>query len=141
MNPDRFPDRSELIPLYSRDLLASLERRDFDKARQIFPHYIELLRQQNVNVGGGLEEVLVTVREQYARFALEDPLFARALDLARPIIAARPGILQTEIYDELPSVPKEELAYVLYFAAHHGKIVRTKKGRTYEIHLPKKDVP
>jgi hypothetical protein len=50
-------------------------------------------------------------------------------------IRRQPGILQTEMYTVLSKVPREDLQYALYFAADHGFIVRTKKGRTYALSL------
>jgi len=36
----------------------------------------------------------------------------------------------------MPAIPKDTLSYVLYFAADHGHLVRTKGGRTYQLSLP-----
>jgi hypothetical protein len=44
-------------------------------------------------------------------------------------------MLQIEMYTTLSRFPKEDVQYALYFAADHGIIIRTKKGRTYALSL------
>jgi hypothetical protein len=44
--------------------------------------------------------------------------------------------LQTDLYSVLDGFNKEDIAYAMYFAAEHGAVIRTKKGRTYSLSLP-----
>lgn len=136
MAPTQFPDRTELIVIHRRAALGGWASGDFDSARKAFPRLVESIRQQNINTNGGLEAALAEARSQHAQFAAEDPLCTEVMARATAIIRDHPGILQTEIYSYFPSVSREDLTYAFYFADYHGRIVRAKKGRTYEIRVP-----
>jgi len=84
---------------------------------------------------GAFDAQLEATKREYSEFVKSDPeyhILRQAIVLA---IQRQPGILQTELYAALAKVQKEALQYALYFAADHGFIVRTKKGRTYSLTL------
>ena len=94
------------------------------------------MRQQNVNAGGQLEKELEEAKREYSEFVKTDPLYIRVRDAAVGKIREQPGILQTELYEALPEFDKGDVSYAMWFAADHGFVVRTKKGRTYSLTLP-----
>lgn len=71
-----------------------------------------------------------------ARFTQIDPLYRDCMAVVRPLVAARPGLRQTELYAHLP-VSVEDARYVLYFAAELGHVFRRKKGNSYEVFPPR----
>jgi hypothetical protein len=78
---------------------------------------------------------LDAVKREYSDFVKTDPLYHEIKDAAVQAIRERPAMLQTEMYTTLSRFPKEDVQYALYFAADHGIIIRTKKGRTYALSL------
>lgn len=68
-------------------------------------------------------------------FAESDPLYRQCLAQVLPVVAATPGVKQTDLYQHMPAAPDVELArYALYFAHELGEVVRVKKGRTYQVY-------
>jgi len=108
---------------------------DISAARTAYAALTESWKQQNLSCGGALQSELDAVRREYSEFVKTDPYYQEFRDAAIQLVRQRPGILQTEIYGVLSAFPKEDVQYGLYFAADHGVIVRTKKGRTYELSL------
>jgi hypothetical protein len=105
-------------------------------ARGAYAALVESWKQHNAQYNGAFQSQLDAVKREYSEFVKTDPtyqLLRQALVLA---IQQQPGILQTEMYARLSKISKEDLQYALYFAADHGFIVRTKKGRTYALSLP-----
>ena len=133
MAPLKFPDRAHLIQVHRQIALSSWAKGDFDAARRAFPRFVESVRQQNINTDGELEQELAEARAMYAQFSVQDPLYFLVLERALPIITAQPGILQTDLYRHFEDVSRDDLVYIFYFADHHGRIARSKKGRTYEL--------
>ena len=131
-----FPDRSGEIPFFKAKALAAWKHCEFDTARMHFFKFVESVKQQNVNTGGRLEAELHEAQGLYSRFVAEDPTYLKISEEVLRIVVAQPGLLQTDLYGRLPTVPRDTLSYVLYFAADHGRVVRTKKGRTYQLSLP-----
>jgi hypothetical protein len=131
-----FPDRSADIPYFRNKATSCWKRGDFDSARKAFFAFVEFVNQQNVNTGGALESEHREAKDLYSRFAAEDPLYHRLLAEGIRVIAAKPGLLQAELYGLMQAASRDDLAYVLYFAAEHGRIVRAKKGRTYQLFVP-----
>lgn len=64
-----------------------------------------------------------------------DPQYEQGLALALPLIAAQPGIRQTALYQPM-RMDAEDCRRVLYFAESKGRIVRVKKGNSYQLYLP-----
>jgi hypothetical protein len=66
-------------------------------------------------------------------FAALDPLFNTVLSTVLPVVQAKPGIKQTEVYALVPDQNKETTRYVLYYAHVLALIERKKKGSTYQL--------
>lgn len=130
-----FPDRTFEIKLHRENAFKKLKEGNFDHARKSFFAWVESVRQQNINTGGKLELELEEAKRAYSEFAKNDPLFIKICNIVFPIIKQQPQIFQTEIYKILKDFDRNDISYTLYFAAEHGKIRRTKKGRTYSIEL------
>ncbi|MBX9836007.1 MAG: hypothetical protein K2X65_07505 [Burkholderiaceae bacterium] len=64
-----------------------------------------------------------------------DPQYEQGLAVALPLIAAQPGIRQTALYQPM-RMDAEDCRRVLYFAESKGRIVRVKKGNSYQLYLP-----
>lgn len=128
-----FPDRTAGIEFHKSNAYMFLKEKNYDLARTSFFKWVESVRQQNINTGGKLEKELQEAKRAYSEFAEIDPTYIRLCDIILPIIKENPGVLQTELYKMLPQIEREALSYALYFAAEHGKIKRTKKGRTYSL--------
>jgi len=96
---------------------------------------VESWRQANELTGGAYQAEWTEVTKEYEAFVLGDPLYQRVLGAIEPLIRENPGILQTELYKKCPEVAKPNLTYVLYFAAKQGRILRRRKGRTYELRI------
>ena len=85
-------------------------------------------------VGPGVsEDNKQLFRNLMAEFAKEDPLYRELMTKIKPLVLARPGILQTDLYPALPQYDQEVIRYVTYFGHEIGDIHRRKKGRTYEL--------
>lgn len=109
---------------------------DFEGARVWYLKCVESWRQANALCNGAYEKQWEEATREYESFVERDPTFLSLFEKVRPVIAANPGVLQTEMYKKLPEIHKAHMSYVLYFAAKQGKIVRKKKGRTYELTIP-----
>lgn len=115
---------------------------DFLGARMGYLKCVETLKQARAN--DDLEKATV----EYDSFVRSDPFFKKIVSLLLPIIESNPGILQSEItkkaqsmdwaelYRDKRPLAKEDLYYALYFADKFGKIIRTKRGRSYELRIP-----
>ncbi len=97
---------------------------------------VESWKQHNDLHGWALQSQVDAIKCEFSEFVKADPVYKTLRQAIVQAIGRHPGILQTELYGVLSVVPKHELQYALYFAADHGIIVRTKKGRTYILSLP-----
>lgn len=114
---------------------------DFLAARIEYLKCVESYKQVGDNVE--LEEAT----KEYDAFVRRDPIFEKILAVLLPIIRDNPGILQSEISKQAESmnwsdlysydrpVAREDIYYVLYFADKFKRIIRTKKGRSYELRV------
>ena len=73
--------------------------------------------------------------ELMSNFMDIDPQYEQGLAVALPLIAAQPGIRQTALYQPR-RMDAEDCRRVLYFAESKGRIVRVKKGNSYQLYLP-----
>jgi hypothetical protein len=105
-------------------------------ARGAYAALVESWKQHNALHRGAFDAQLEAAKREYSEFVKSDPTYQIIRQALVQEIRRQPHILQTEMYSVLAKVPKEELQYALYFAADHGFIVRTKKGRTYSLSLP-----
>ena len=112
----------------------AIRQNDFHLARVSYLKCVESWKNV-VKFDSTYEKRLSEAKQEYTDFAKRDPLYFKTLPLVRAEIEKRPGVLQTELYKILSSIEKHEISYVLYFAEEHGEIVRTKKGRTYQLTL------
>lgn len=108
---------------------------DAERARMEYMKAAESWRQANETEGGRWARELELANKEYAEFVQADPVYRNGIVLLLPIIKATPGILQTDLYKACPGNERETISYILYFAASSGVIRRTKKGRTYELHV------
>ncbi len=108
---------------------------DFEGARVFYLKCVESWRQANKLSDDAYQREWEESTREYESFVEKDPVFAGLFERVEPVIRANPGILQTELYKKLPEIHRAHMSYVLYFAAKQGKIVRKKKGRTYELCL------
>jgi len=131
----QFPDRSDSIEFYTDLVRSSSAQGDISTARGAYAALVESWKQQNINSGGTLQSELDAVKQEYSDFVKTDPLYHEIKNAALQTIKERPGIMQTEIYTALSRFSREDVQYALYFAADHGIIIRTKKGRTYALSL------
>ena len=129
----KFPNRTKLIKVHKENAYTFLKNDNYDSARSAFFRWVESVRQQNINTDGALEKELEEAKKAYSEFAVIDPTYKALCDIILPMIRENPEILQTDVYKMLPEVDKQDISYVLYFAADHGKIQRIKKGRTYSL--------
>lgn len=132
----RFPDRTVEIEFHRERAQTLQAAGDYDNGRRAYFGWVESLRQQNINTGGELQQDLEDAQREYSEFVKMDPLYLQIRKAALAKIADAPGILQTELYKVLSGFKREDISYAMYFAAEHGAIVRSKKGRTYELSLP-----
>jgi hypothetical protein len=137
----QFPDRTDSIDFYTDLVRRARASGDIAATRNAYTALVESWKQQNANLGGALQTELDAVRREYSDFVKTDPDYQLIRDGTIEVLKQRPGILQTELYGIFSDVPKEALQYALYFAADHGVIVRTKKGRSYQLSLPETDGP
>lgn len=76
-----------------------------------------------------------TFKQFVACFAKIDPLYGMVMGRLRPMIAATPGLIQSDIYKGQDDEVKEQMRYVLYYAEIMGEVIRNKKGRSYQLYL------
>lgn len=113
----------------------AVQVRNMDYARSEYLKAVESWKQANEVEEGRWQREHELVTQEYAAFVESDPVYRQVIAALLPIIEEKPGILQTELYNERPDIPRENISYVLYFAASKGTIERTKKGRTYEVRV------
>jgi hypothetical protein len=130
-------DRSREIAFHTDYVRRARVAGDTRAARGAYAALVESWKQHNALHNGAFNAQLEAVKREYSEFVKSDPDYQLLRQAIVLIIQGRPGILQTEVYTALAKVPKEQLQYALYFAADHGFIVRTKKGRTYSLTLPR----
>ncbi len=144
--PIELPDSSEdeLVREYHRDDLANetglamspsaieaaIYRGDYETAR------LGLKKYAFAAVG---KDVPADTKQRFKQlmtdFAQVDPLYGKVIARILPLVASKPGILQSSIYKHIPEFDQETIRYVLYFAHELGDIYRRKKGRSYELLL------
>jgi hypothetical protein len=129
-----FPDRTTEISIHQREAQRYRQEGNHEAARASYMKWVESLRQQNVNTGRFADE-LNAARKEYSDFAKSDPTYVAVCEAVLPMIKAKPGILQTEIYKLIPQFERAAVSYALYFAADHGRVKRDKKGNTYSLTL------
>lgn len=116
---------------------------DFLRARVEYTKCVESWKQANQS--GEYETELQNATREYEEFVTRDPIFSKIISVLVPFIECNPGILQSDISKQFPTmnwselyqytreISREDISYALYFAAKQGKILRTKKGRSYEL--------
>lgn len=107
---------------------------DLSYARTEYLKAVESWKQANEGESGRWVEELSLVKKEYGDFVKNDPLYINGLSVITPIIKNNPGILQTDLYKQVDII-REDVSYILYFAAETGVIERTKKGRTYQLKM------
>jgi hypothetical protein len=130
-----FPDRSNEIEHHKNNARKFLQQKDFDMARMSYLKCVESVRQQNINTSGKLEDDLKSAQKEYSEFVKQDPLYVSIWEKVSIKIKENQGIIQTDIYKLFPDINKNDISHSLYFASDHGKVARTKKGRTYSLSL------
>ena len=118
---------------------SSAHTGNFNQARISYPKAVESWRQANESESGKWEREHELTKSEFAAFVTIDPVYNNGITSLLPIIQATPGILQMDIYKAFPSIERETISYILYFAASSGVISRVKKGRTYELRANRAD--
>ena len=131
-----FPDRTDSIAFNREVILRSRARGDIAVTRGAYASLVESWKQQNANSGGALQREVDAVKREYSDWVRSDPLYLQIREAAIEVIRHRRGLMQTELYGLLAQFQKTDVQYALYFAAEHGFIIRTKKGRSYVLSLP-----
>ena len=129
-------DRSQEIAFHTDYVRRARAAGNIAAARGAYGALVESWKQHNTQYNGAFQSQLDAVKREYSEFVKTDPVYQTLRQAVVQAIGRQPGILQTDLYSVLSMVPKDELQYALYFAADHGFIVRTKKGRTYALSLP-----
>lgn len=63
-----FPDRNKLIEWTIAKIETSIEKGDVELVNKQYAGLIELVRQQNINTNGALDDYLNTIRDEYESF-------------------------------------------------------------------------
>lgn len=123
----------EQIESISPELVAAtgvfvelIETRDWDGARRF-------LQKMAYGMVDAPERAKREFTELMKAFSTVDPLYKECMEVVRPLVAASPGVRQTELYEHMPVDDLEQARYVLYFAHQLGHIARRKKGNSYEV--------
>ena len=114
-----------------REIDRAVSRGDYDFARTWLQKFSYTTVDKDVP-----QAVRYRFKTLMTAFAKQDPLYLRLIAKIRPLIEARPGIMQTALYPQLPGYDEEQIRYVLYFAHELGDVNRLKKGRSYQLLLP-----
>lgn len=109
-------------------------QKNYPDARQAFLKADESFKQANASIERN------NVQKLFCNCVKEDPSFDKTLKYLSKIIADNPKIMQSELIKmvEVPphSIAKDDASSTLYFADKFGLVIRTKKGRSYELTLP-----
>lgn len=109
---------------------AAWKARDFDRARLM---YQKSAYAASVIADKSQKELInAALRDEQARYVMEDPLFHEVLSTAAKVIQAEPGILQSKIYERLPH-DRDLVQWALYYGEVIGRVRRDKKGRSYAL--------
>ena len=82
---------------------------------------------------------LIAAQKEYTHFMKTDRTYHFLLEEIKHVIERHPGILQTDLYKELPKYHHTDLNHVLYFAAKEGEIKKTKCEDDAQLSLPVKE--
>ena len=133
--------RNEDAVMHINSARMAEKQGDFLAARMGYLKCVESLKQ------AGNVAALETATQEYDAFVKRDPIFEKLISALLPIIQASPGILQSDIAKQAESVEwaalhnhdrpvaREDIYYALYFAGKFGRIIRVKKGRSYELRV------
>jgi hypothetical protein len=96
---------------------------------------------QKISYGMVRPDVSDSTKAEFKRFmtdfAARDPFFREAIEIISRAVEQQPGIKQSELTKTVRPEDVEAFRYVLYFGAELGKIVRIKKGSTYQLFAAK----
>ena len=129
------PDRQREIEFHRARVRKFVTEGNGPEARVSYTKWVESLRQYNIATGGALEAELAQAKGEYSEFVRTDGFYLSIYEAVSTIIRQTPGILQSQVHREIPNFSKSDIAWALYFAADHGKTIRTKKGRSYTLTL------
>lgn len=130
-----FPDRSSDIIFHRTEARKARQAGNYSQARSSYMRWVESLRQQSLSARA-LQPELEAAKLEYSDFAKTDPAYLTVCETVLPRIKSAPSILQKDLYTIFPQLAREDISYALYFAADHGKLIRTKKGNSYALSIP-----
>jgi hypothetical protein len=115
-----------------RDARLAERRGDFRMARGLYLKASESLEQAEKLAGVPVASLaLEKIKAEYYEFVVSrNPVYRAILSELLPIIRAKPGILQTDLY-KLVQMGRAEVSYGLYFAEKEELVRREGKGRSY----------
>jgi hypothetical protein len=123
----------DLLPPNVRDWLPAAreaaKRGDWETARMA---YQKCAYGNAGNVAGDAARAREMLIQEQTRFAGNDPLHRDTMARIQAVVAAEPGIKQTELYKRI-AFTKETIASAPYFGELLGQVRREKQGRTYAV--------
>ncbi len=101
---------------------------------------VGLMERVNKYSKGAFQELEDLIREEQAAHVYRSQSFWDGLRLVAPVLKENPGIKQTETYKKLKGrMDKDDVGFVLYYAAMKGLVKREKSGRTYTLSMVDED--
>lgn len=103
-------------------------RLDFEQARVDLREIAYRMREENA-----LPEARAAYDKLLKEFLHADPYYAEVIAVVLPIIANRPGVIQSFLAKEL-NFDVERFRYAMYYGDITGEIRRVKSGRSYALY-------
>lgn len=106
------------------------QRAEFELAREELRAISYRQREESA-----LPEHRAMFAELLAYFTRSDPYYANVMEVALPIIATRPGVIQSTLAKSLSWCDIERFRHAMYYGEVIGEIRRVKSGRSYGLFI------
>lgn len=104
------------------------QHRQIDIAREELHAVGYRMREENAPADARIE--FDTLRQKFCR---DDPYYANVMNIIKPIVAARPGVIQSTLAKGHPMFSADQFRYAMYYGEIIGDIQRVKSGRSYAL--------
>lgn len=135
---DTYTENSVTTPMQNvqpelDDIQYAWRTGDFDTARRLLQQHAYTMKSKDVT-----DRERAEFTSFMTAFASEDPLYKIIIKPIKTVVAAEPGIIQSNLSKRLTAYGAniETIRYVLYFAHELNDIHRVKHGRSYKLYPP-----
>lgn len=117
---------------YQSPFYLCIQMMNFKTAHDI---YTILQTNYNKTKNKSLESTLADLKNKLINFPCQKNMYDHMLNKILNCISNNPGIIQNELINNLNSLNKESIRFILYSLEKSNRIMRTKKGRSYTLNI------